>query len=218
MNKTELFILSAAILVVFSLCALFAPASRAAEGVKSNTDDSRSGYNGLSDAAVNQLVHTTPSTGDVKIIFLLISFAALDDTVDFSGYDSDGDGLIDGLVLSLPAFDDIATQNGVCIPPATYTTSYILPPGGNLPSWDGVRPQTYLINFAQPSNTDEGRRSLNQSVCHLLGHSLGLPDYCNASGADDSVGLKGDAGHELMDDMTGDLSAFSKLILGWLPD
>ena len=75
MNKTELFILSAAILVVFSLCALFAPASRAAEGVKSNTDDSRSGYNGLSDAAVNQLVHTTPSTGDVKIIFLLISFA-----------------------------------------------------------------------------------------------------------------------------------------------
>ena len=51
MNKTELFILSAAILVVFSLCALFAPASRAAEGVKSNTDDSRSGYNGLSDAA-----------------------------------------------------------------------------------------------------------------------------------------------------------------------
>ena len=126
----------------------------------------------------------------------------------FSGYDSDGDGLIDGLVLSLPAFDDIATQNGVCIPPATYTTSYILPPGGNLPSWDGVRPQTYLINFAQPSNTDEGRRSLNQSVCHLLGHSLGLPDYCNASGADDSEGLKGDAGHELMDDMTGDLSAF----------
>ena len=106
------------------------------------------------------------------------AFAALDDTVDFSGYDSDGDGLIDGLVLSLPAFDDIATQNGVCIPPATYTTSYILPPGGNLPSWDGVRPQTYLINFAQPSNTDEGRRSLNQSVCHLLGHSLGLPDYC----------------------------------------
>ena len=75
MNKTELFILSAAILVVFSLCALFAPASRAAEGVKSNTDDSRSGYNGLSDAAVNQLVHTTPSTGDVKIISLLISFA-----------------------------------------------------------------------------------------------------------------------------------------------
>ncbi len=299
MNKTELFILSAAILVVFSLCALFAPASRAADGVKSNTDDSRSGYNGLSDAAVNQLAHTTPSTGDVKIIFLLISFAdkgfdedamsvqqtkqavfggedstnaaypfestaayyrrasfgalgldgdvfhfvaksgassyrennglaynklieeafaALDDTVDFSGYDSDGDGFIDGLVLSLPAFDDIATQNGVCIPPATYTTSYILPPGGNLPSWDGVRPQTYLINFAQPSNTDEGRRSLNQSVCHLLGHSLGLPDYCNASGADDSGGLKGDAGHELMDDMTGDLSAFSKLILGWLPD
>ncbi|MFR3347023.1 MAG: hypothetical protein ACLTSK_03385 [Christensenellales bacterium] len=75
MNKTELFILSAAILVVFSLCALFAPASRAADGVKSNTDDSRSGYNGLSDAAVNQLAHTTPSTGDVKIIFLLISFA-----------------------------------------------------------------------------------------------------------------------------------------------
>lgn len=144
------------------------------------------------------------------------AFASLDNTVDFSNYDSDGDAFIDGLVLSLPMTQN-ATPKGICTRPVIYSPSF---PSLSPMAWDSVLPEMCLINFAQPLNTVEDHIYLNQSVCHLIGHSLGLPDYCETGVTDTANrdGLNGIAGHELMDDMTGDLSAFSKLILGWLPD
>lgn len=298
LNKIEILFLSTAIFVVFALCTFSAPAKTHAAAFASDISGNGNGQaesSVLTDAAVAQLAHTTPSSGDVKILFLLISFAdtgfdqdvmseqetaeavfggedstnpaypfesasayfrrasfgalrlsgdvfmytarnissyrengeiaynkliedaftALDSRVDFSEYDSNGDNFIDGLVLSLPLLENAPSQ-GVCVPPVTYSASF--PSVVQPVYWDGVQPETCLINFAQPLKTADAQRYLNQSVCHLLGHSLGLPDYCGTDTTGDRDGLKGDAGHELMDDMTGDLSAFSKLILGWLPE
>ena len=58
-------------------------------------------------------------------------------------------------------------------------------------------------------------------LCHEFGHCLGLPDYyyldLNAEEtSDEADGLKGAAGLEMMDDMEGDYSQFSRLMLGYL--
>lgn len=45
---------------------------------------------------------------------------------------------------------------------------------------------------------------------------MGLPDYYKYDTDTDYDAMNGTAGSEMMDDMTGDYSMFSKLALGWL--
>ena len=86
---------------------------------------------------------------------------------------------------------------------------------------DGVRPFNYIINDAQPDADGWSMDYYVSVLCHEFGHCLGLPDYyyldLNAEEtSDEADGLKGAAGLEMMDDMEGDYSQFSRLMLGYL--
>lgn len=127
---------------------------------------------------------------------------ALDDTVDYSVYDSDKDGYLDAFVLTI-AGDDLYWYG--C--QATWWENLDF-------SVDGVCPENYIINDAQPypDNMDY----FVEELCHEFGHCMGLPDYYKYDTDTDYDAMNGTAGSEMMDDMTGDYSMFSKLALGWL--
>lgn len=125
--------------------------------------------------------------------------AAYDGEIDFREYDSDGDSMLDGIIIILP--DE--TEHW------PYTIRNI---GRYKP--DGLNVGKYCIG-ALRSYT---RAGFNSTWVHELGHAMGLPDYYKYQHEEEEsmYGMNGSAGWELMDDGAGDYSAFSKLLLGWL--
>lgn len=127
-------------------------------------------------------------------------FAALDDTVDFSRYDFDRDGVMDAVIIAVPGNADKTAWH-------PHTNLF---PGRQ--TYDGVRIGSRSIGRGSLKE----RAAFNSTWAHELGHAMGLPDYYKYENQTDGYyGLNGDAGWELMDDAGGDLSAFSKLMLGW---
>lgn len=128
-----------------------------------------------------------------------------DAEVDFGRYDSNGDQILDTLVLSVPIGGDAdfwwAAQH-------TWYENWGY-------SVDGVYPLRYVVSDEQPYESTW--KNYVKTLRHELGHCMGLPDYYkyNYSGVD-FEGLHGLAGKEIMDDTEGDFSQFSKLQLGWL--
>lgn len=136
-------------------------------------------------------------------------YEAFDAECDFSQFDGDGDGHIDATLLSVPtaAGDD---NWWPCAGPSGLASS------GSF-TVDGKQMGHLITGNAQiESATDY--YNFNSSYLHEMGHCMGLPDYY-LFGRDDSEGLHGMAGAELMDtDATTDFGALSKLQLGWYTD
>ena len=137
--------------------------------------------------------------------------AALDGEIDYRDYDSDGDGYLDAFVLNIAQGDQDPYWFGC----QTYWNEN--------PDFavDGVRPFNYIINDAQPDADGWSMDYYVSVLCHEFGHCLGLPDYYYLDlkaeeTSDEADGLKGAAGLEMMDDMEGDYSQFSRLMLGYL--
>lgn len=122
---------------------------------------------------------------------------ALDGQIDYSSYDSNKDGYIDGIYLF---YAGGTTGWGTTF--WTYMSSYI--------NGDLVLDGTNLLQFIMMNETHS-----TSTVCHETGHLLGLMDYYDyekgAYGGTDAFG-----GRSLMCDNTGDLDALSKIILGWI--
>lgn len=136
---------------------------------------------------------------------------AIDEQVDFSQYDGNGDGLIDCMSFAVP-LDDASYDEKQYWWGCTaiwYENPYF--------TIDGMRPYNYIIMDQSPYA--ETIWTYKQTAIHEMGHCLGLPDYYVYGDGDhytSSEGLIGDAGFERMDDSVGDFSSFSKLMLGWL--
>ncbi len=125
---------------------------------------------------------------------------AFDDVIDFNDFDSNHDGCVDCLIFSVPQTAD----DQYWWPCAGYFGD------GNFTA-DGFQMGHTIVGNEPPANT----RDFNSGYAHELGHCLGLPDYYILN-ADDAEGMHGSAGTELMDcDAHSDLSAVSKLMLGW---
>ncbi len=107
---------------------------------------------------------------------------ALDDEVDFSQYDSNGDGYIDLVYIIYAGYSQsIAGNSTDCIYPKSGTLSA----GG---TFDGVRLMRYGVNNelnATPAERAEYGLLINGIglFCHEFSHCMGLPDfYPTASG------------------------------------
>ena len=124
-----------------------------------------------------------------------------DDEIDYTECDSDGNGYIDAFTLNIAGQDNYWYG---CQATWWEDTDF---------SVDGVKPYNYIINDAQPYQ--ENMEYYVSEMCHEFGHCMGLPDLYLYD-TDDYEGMKGIAGTEMMEDMTGDYSMFSKLMLGWL--
>lgn len=133
---------------------------------------------------------------------------AYDPKVDFSQYDANGDRYLDTLMITVPTYENIGFWWAVT------------PTWGEDPKYQDYRVDNtallhYIINDFQPYASQ--RTDWIQTLEHELGHSMGLPDYYKYENyGDDSKGMHGNAGVEMMDDSRGDFCQFSKLLLGWL--
>ncbi len=124
----------------------------------------------------------------------------MDDEIDFTRYDVNGDKIMDTILLSVA---DTASDDGWWPCSGQYR-------GDNL--YDGIKPGNIILGNTAPSDKIE----YNSTWIHELGHGMGLPDYYKyQNAADDWEGLHGQAGWEMMDDARFDMCAFSKLMLGW---
>ena len=137
--------------------------------------------------------------------------AATDGQLDFRDYDADGNGILDSFVIALPdmaaAIDADQDRRPDWWPFSAEAVTR--------DEYDGVRAGTFCVLPYEPKYTAD-------FVCrtaHELCHAMGLPDYYQYAAGDsgESDGLDGEAGDELMDEGDGDLSACSKLLLGWIP-
>lgn len=88
----------------------------------------------------------------------------VDPVVDFSQYDNDSDGYVDGVnVIYAGTFDGT--------PQTIWPHAWSLPGGGV--EFDGVT--VYSFSVQDEYNNDPGDKSAN-TICHEFGHVLGLPD------------------------------------------
>lgn len=148
------------------------------------------------------------SNDDEFETFVMEVLTGLDEQIDFAEYDGDQDGYIDCISFNVPT-------NGTSDDDFWY---------GCQATWyinkefmvDDTKINGYIINDEQPY--EYGMSVYNATLCHEIGHLMGLPDYYKYNTEDDSEGMNGSAGFERMDDSYGDFCAFSKLMLGWFND
>ncbi len=164
--------------------------SRASYGRLNMTGDV---YSYTSSNSINSYVGKTDDLVDEVL-------GALDAQIDYSQYDSDQNGTIDSMILALPG--DASTDDWWPCNGGYYNGTY----------FDGV----VLGNLCVGGWALSDVAGFVSTWVHELGHAMGLPDYYKYENTEDGYyGLNGDAGLEMMDDAFGDMSAFSKLMLGW---
>lgn len=134
-----------------------------------------------------------------------------DSTINYSDYDSDGDGYIDALYIIYSAPVDY--DNGEFW--WAYTYEYYT---DSEEYYDGVEADFYFfagMEFTQETPANGKKLKYNaETFIHETGHILGLDDYYDY---DESTGPSGGiGGGDMMDWNVGDHNAFSKMLLGWV--
>lgn len=144
------------------------------------------------------------------------ALAYLDTIMDLSEFDSDGNGVIDSVVLinTLDIGDD------------DYHWAYrywniYTDDDGFFYEYDEVSANDYLwasYQFLFQTYDDEGYESFDDqdalntyTYIHEFGHVLGADDYYDTEGYSDPLG-----GCDIMDSMSGDHNPFTKFNYGWL--
>lgn len=142
-------------------------------------------------------------------LILQEAMTALDGEVDFSAYDLDADGMLDGVVMIYSYPMDYEDDDTLWW--AWQNQSY-------LPDeFDGLTLDYYL--WAGIDSLYEPTGLLEEVPCaltliHETGHLLGLMDYYDTEFGDRVSGGLG--GADMMDDSVGDHCSFSKQELGWI--
>lgn len=129
---------------------------------------------------------------------------------DFSQYDSDGDGTIDGLYVK---------WTGAAGDWATYWWAYQTGWSNSNPVVGGKKIKTYVWSWIGNANYDASHptnKYYPQVDIHETGHMLGLPDYYDYTDWSKDKNRGGVGGLDIMDGNWGDHNAFSKFLLGWL--
>lgn len=131
-----------------------------------------------------------------------------DAQIDYSDYDANGDGAIDGVYLLYTA--PVSYEAGSDLWWA-WQTNYEY---ADVDFFDGVSAD-YLV-WAGTDFLLEGDEGINsRTLIHETGHLLGLDDYYDYDDSDDwnSMGL---GGADMMDATYGDHGPISKILLGWI--
>jgi len=127
---------------------------------------------------------------------------------DFSKYDNNSDGVIDGFYIKWTGPD--SGWGGFWWAVQSNFTD-------NSFSVSGKKLNYYCFSWYSNEEQDELAGYAPRTDIHEMGHLLGLPDYYDY---DEDIGPNGGIGGlDIMDSSYGDHNCFSKFVLGWLePD
>ncbi|MBQ0020589.1 MAG: M6 family metalloprotease domain-containing protein [Bacteroidales bacterium] len=102
---------------------------------------------------------------------------AMDESIDFSQYDADGDGIVDLVYVIYAGYSaSINGNSSDCIWPKTGLWT-------NYGTYDGVTVKPYGVNselnYAPIDTEEDGHISINGIglFCHEFSHTMGLPDF-----------------------------------------
>ncbi|MGQ1946880.1 M6 family metalloprotease domain-containing protein [Geofilum sp. OHC36d9] len=149
--------------------------------------------------------------------------AAANLNIDFSQFDNDGDGVVEGIAIIHQGPGQEVTGDETDI----WSHSYSFSSAGYsrlARSFDGVMLDQYTI---QPeTRNSSGDQNTIGVICHEFGHNLGLPDYYDT--IDDDVTYAGTGRWDLMNQgnyngtpagsRPAHHNAFSKIELGWMTE
>ncbi|MCR4846260.1 MAG: M6 family metalloprotease domain-containing protein, partial [Eubacterium sp.] len=123
-----------------------------------------------------------------------------DDIIDYSDYDSDNDGYVDCIYIYYAGED------------TGFGTSFWSYAGD---FWYDEKIDGVSVNEGVwlNSENDEDGNWYSHVAEHETGHLLGLPDLYDSDIGEETIGLYV---HTLMSDSSGELDAFSKILLGWI--
>ena len=131
------------------------------------------------------------------------ALAYFDEQTDYSAFDSDKDGVLDCVALLY-----------VTNRPVVWTSMwfYYVLSNKDMASFDGIRVDK--MGFMNVPSIHE-RDMMMYTITHEMGHFFRLPDYYDADGGMfESEG--GMWSPDMMVDCSGDYTAFSKFMLGWM--
>lgn len=122
------------------------------------------------------------SSGTENVAALVYEIAkAIDDQVDFSEYDTDGDGYVDNIYFFHAGYGQADTQKSNCIWAHNWNISY----GGYNLTCDGVKVDRYAISQELLGVTSYGHNYGDPvaigTFVHEFGHVLGIPDLYNTT-------------------------------------
>lgn len=148
----------------------------------------------------------------------------LDEDVDFSAYDADGDGFADLVVVIYAGYDQAAGGKADAIWSQQWNMQNYDEEEIKDASFDGVRLAQYITTPELQGAEGEALASIGP-LCHEMGHFLGLPDFYDTDGAQEGNagglyafslmgrGLYNNGGHT-----PPSLNAVEKSLLGWLEE
>ena len=147
---------------------------------------------------------------DINLLFVE-ALDALDETLDLSQFDGNGDGYIDCVYLHFAGPD---AGWGSTWWSQEWTVPQQAPPEVYERSWDGK----CLWNACLLADNCAADMAAS-TLIHETGHVLGLPDLYSYRRS--TIGLSGRSGcltFDLMDNNAGDTNAFFKWMLGWIDE
>lgn len=119
---------------------------------------------------------------------LISALTAVDDEVDFSKYDFDGDGVVDTVYFIYAGYGQADTGDITTVWPHQATVTGM---SGQIIVLDGVRIDPYATSneLRGGRNYQQGGSTLSGigTFCHEFGHVLGLPDLYDPNYASDSI-------------------------------
>ena len=141
---------------------------------------------------------------DANTVIIDELMTALDDTIDFSDFDLNDDGTLDGLYM---------IYNHPAEGWNSFWWAYLYEYFGNQ-QFDDVEVTSYVW---MPYELTMFNNQIDAStIIHETGHKLGLEDYYDYAQDDGSGNEWGLGGADMMDSTLGDHNPFSKLLLGWI--
>ena len=145
---------------------------------------------------------------------------AADETIDFSQYDNDGDGYVDGVIVVHQGMGAECTNDMSDI----WAHRWSLSAAGHGPIWvDGVRVDDYTMQGEECWRW-KGVKSMSSigAFAHEFGHVMGLPDLYDIDKSSEGVGnwcLMGGGSWNWTNgsgDTPAHMSAWCKWFLGWV--
>lgn len=141
---------------------------------------------------------------DANTVIIDELMTAFDETMDFSDFDLNDDGTLDGLYM---------IYNHPAEGWNSFWWAYLYEYFGNQ-QYDDIQVNSYIW---MPYDMIVFNNQIDAStIIHETGHKLGLEDYYDYAGDDGSDNEWGLGGADMMDSTMGDHNPFSKLLLGWI--